>query len=171
MVVVRLAHVCCTLRWMGCAVELHHQKGVGSSAYFSAVWPCCIRVIKTRGIRPSLSRGFSHSMAIPLFVRHLYQRYKEHKVSYQQTDVLPASQSSQPIVSDFPELHTAATTTVAENRCLENSGRQNITSNWRWRLTLMAGLFIPIFLETLDYTGEYSNYCVSTMTRIDQLFI
>lgn len=25
---------------------------------------------------------------------------------------------------------------------------------WKWRMTLSTALFIPIFLETLDYTGE-----------------
>lgn len=39
----------------------------------------------------------------------------------------------------------------------------------RWRILLMAALLIPVFLETLDYTGELSSVrCYDCMLTIVQ---
>jgi hypothetical protein len=92
-------------------------------------------------------------------VRYVYKKYKARKAGDTQLeDSTGPSQSSRQPISEAP-LPTgddvAATSTSAQGQKEDASpDARNTKSSLKWKLTLMLALLIPIFLETLDYTGE-----------------
>jgi hypothetical protein len=85
-----------------------------------------------------------------ILVRYLYKKYKARNPSDDQTAASSPSRSIQQALST--EGNVAATSTPSRENLPVDS--RNTKSGLKWMLTLMAALLIPIFLETLDYTGE-----------------
>lgn len=102
----------------------------------------------------SASKFFPPANMASLLVRYLYRKYKDWKAADEQTDIsLAPSQTLNRDVSGLP-LSTGNATAISTTGAPNGTEAQNTKSKWRWRLALTIALFVPIFLETLDYTGE-----------------
>lgn len=99
-----------------------------------------------------------------ILVRYLYRKYKDRNGAGAQREVTaePAFRDEHDYQNEesnispglgIPPRHQAATT----------SDTRNTKSSMRWKLTLSVALLIPIFLETLDYTGELKWFVASYM--------
>jgi len=109
-----------------------------------------------------------------LLVRYLYKKYKARKaVNGQPEESTGPSQSAPQSRSDASlSGDNAATSTSVQNQEKQQDNISpdslNTKSGLKWKLTLMVALLIPIFLETLDYTGKL--ICVSFLrARINSL--
>ena len=89
-----------------------------------------------------------------LLVRYIYKKYKARRAVNDQTEESSGPSTNQPQASATGG-NVAEMTPLAQ-RQTENipPDTRNAKSGLKWMLTLMFALLIPIFLETLDYTGE-----------------
>jgi hypothetical protein len=91
-----------------------------------------------------------------ILVSYLYKKYKARKATDGQTDesAAPSQSIQQPQpLSDGDNVATTSGSTQPQKEDIPVDSR-NTKSGLKWKLTLMVALLIPIFLETLDYTGE-----------------
>jgi hypothetical protein len=92
-----------------------------------------------------------------LLVRYFYKKHKARKTADDQPEESARPSQSTP--------QSASNNNAAASTSAQNSGEnqkenisldsQNTKSGLKWKLTLMGALLIPIFLETLDYTGKF----------------
>ena len=94
-----------------------------------------------------------------ILVGYLYKKYKARNSTDDQTAASSPSRSIQQAPSTEGNV-AAISTPFGENLPIDS---RNTKSGLKWKLTLMAALLIPIFLETLDYTGEW--FCFECLDR------
>jgi hypothetical protein len=89
-----------------------------------------------------------------VLAKNLNHRHEEKEAPNDILEVDGLSHSNLPtiVVSELPiSLESAAAKPDASPT--QNQNQKAPKSKLRWKLTLMVALFIPVFLETLDYTG------------------
>lgn len=95
-------------------------------------------------------------MAIFL-ARYLQKKYKAHKaaaageVEYPLGPTLSSAQQNDS--HGIALVSTRSTGNASARQIGVPQAQVAKKTDWKWRLSLCLALFIPIFLETLDYTG------------------
>lgn len=85
-----------------------------------------------------------------MLVVKLY-RYIKRKIQHARNPQDAAVSESDPTSQDEQNAAGELVTQAENGQTPPKSGK----SSWKWKVILMVGLAIPVFLETLDYTGMF----------------
>jgi hypothetical protein len=90
-----------------------------------------------------------------ILVGYLYKKYKNRKGGSTRLD-----ESAGPTQSVHPQQpeHVAVASASLSSAQSRPPDRQHTKSSFKWKIILMITLLIPIFLETLDYTGGWLRF-------------
>ena len=87
----------------------------------------------------------------------MYTAYKYVRDKRRAAKAAPEAEAAGMSLGSHPDRDADSQTTVPPARA-SPTPHTRISSSLKWKLMLMAALFVPVFFETVDYTGEHRTY-------------